>query len=1048
MAWTVHTGAFQPYLEASLLDEVGRFRAADSLAPLTVLTPNYQLVRHLKARALEKFGGLFNVRFSTLQHLLMDALDPLFLSQGRRRLTGSMAPWALKGSLGPLLRGKGPFTSLLETPGFHRAFASLLAELRQAGYDAASLRSTLRRAKSDPAAAERIHLYADALETFESWKRTEGWYDAEDLLCAAADSPTAFNASGSVWFYGFYDATFLQERALRSIGGRDAFWFVPYLETPAFEYAAPFVRRLLAGGGRRSQAPDAPSGDFLGRLPGNLFHPAAGLERAEEPHAFESSPLKVLLCPGERREARELARLVRAEAARLNVDYGRCAFLLRSPGAAHDLILGEMDAQGLPRESRVSVPLSRSVSGKAFLRLLEALLGGFERGAVMDFLSSPGVDPSAFLGDAKDWAPARWDALSKEAGVVAGRAQWRQRLGRWMDERSSRDRDEGNGPGVEDAQNLTRVVGALGKVASALEEEKDWGEALRSLEGWTRRHFLPGAGTDELLAVLAGSSWISGLSKGLDDADLLRLLSALVEDEATEAAGSVEGGVLVLDLMQSRGVPHDVVLIPGLVEKSLPLPPRMDPFLHDDDREALNQAAEGGRRIALKREGAREERLLYSLAVFSARRALVLGAPVLDPQKGVERVPSLFLFETLRALTGVRPTDLSLCPNTVREVALDGWARINPLECAEEMELAFTVTSLARGGTLGPALGYLRRHPLALGGFRAARSREGTKRFGPHEGIVPPAGENAPNAPWRTADLSPSRVECYARCPQMYFYRYVLGLTSVDEPEEALESDPQDLGTLLHRALEKVVERGFQEGWLARRDKAAALQAAGEEADRWLASHEKDGVTGAPCLWAWRKGSLRADLLRAVARMVEDEAWAPSSVERSLEGAAPLDAGEGCLLRLKGRVDRFDVSADGRAFRVVDYKSGSATDYANNTFRGGRRIQLGLYLWAGRSLFPSLVPHGGVYEFLTAKGAYKRVGLEVEDWASMESKLRLFLRETRDGVRKGVFPPAPSPEACAHCDYWTLCGSGMERRAERKAGDPVLEGLHRMREVP
>jgi hypothetical protein len=132
----------------------------------------------------------------------------------------------------------------------------------------------------------------------------------------------------------------------------------------------------------------------------------------------------------------------------------------------------------------------------------------------------------------------------------------------------------------------------------------------------------------------------------------------------------------------------------------------------------------------------------------------------------------------------------------------------------------------------------------------------------------------------------------------------------------------------------------------------------------------------------------------------------------------------------------------------VDYKSGSASDYAKNTLRGGRRIQLAMYLWAGRGLFPSLRPSCGVYEFLTARGEYKSVVLEVGDWENMEKDLRFLLTESQDGISKGVFSPFPAKDACSKCDYWTLCGAGMERRAERKSSDPVVEGLLRMREVP
>jgi RecB family exonuclease len=1037
-------------LEEQLFQALVRFRQGDSFSSVTVLTPNFHLARHLRFTAVERLGSLFNVRFSTLKHLLMDSIEPIWVSQGRRNLTGPLAPWALKGSAGNLLASSDLFAPLLETPGFYRAFSSLLSECRQAGYDPLALRQVVRQAERDKEKsgwARKVSVYADVLEAFSAWKQKENWFDGDDLYEEALRQKKGFPEAGLVLFYGFYDATVLQERVLQKMEGGDSIWYVPYLDTPAFEYAKPFFQRLsdraaTVHGFPKSVVP------FPESLPFHLFasdpqNPPVFF--GKDAATFKSSPLKVLLCPGERREARELARTARSEASRLDLDYSHCAVLLRLSDEYHSAITGEMDAQGLPYESRIAVSLCETLQGKAFLRLSETLLGGFGRSSVMDFLSSPGLDPASFLTEGKGWSPALWDAISKEASVVAGRDQWRKRILRWMDEQNSRTtREEGSPQIVEAAARLLQVLEPLEKAEKAIEGARDWGRALSVLEGLVRRHFTAGEERDRLADLLSSSAWVADLSKGLSKSDFTQVLRSLVDDETAPHLGSTEGGVQILDLMQSRGVPHDVVMIPGLVERSVPRPPRPDPFLLDGEREELNALDVGnGRHLALKRDGAKEERLLFALAAFSARKALILSAPVLDPQKGVPRVPSLFLYEILRSATGLRPDDLEDLSGLVRNVKIGDWMFSDPLEAADEMETAFSVTALARKGIRSPALGYLKRHPLGIGGFQAALAREGTRRFSAYEGMLSERVVKKENAA-----LSPSRVECYAKCPQMYFYRYVLGLSVVSEPEEALEADVMETGNLMHHVMEKTVVRGLQEGWLKARDEEKALEAVREETTLALKKFEAQDVTGAECLWAWQKTSLREDLENAIGKIIADDEWLPKEVERSVAGLGALDAGGGLLLELKGRADRFDVSEDGKKFRVVDYKSGSSTDYAKNTLRGGRRIQLAMYLWAGRNLFSTLLPDSGVYEFLTAKGNYKHVVLEVQDWAEMEKVLRLLLSESQEGISKGVFPPCPAPHACAHCDYWTLCGSGMERRAERKESDPAIEGLLKMREVP
>lgn len=1050
MGLILYSGPFQPYLEEQLLQTLVRLRERDSLSAVTVLTPNFHLARHLRFSTVDRLGSLFNVRFSTLKHFLMDSIEPIWVSQGRRNLTSTLAPWALKGSAGSLLAGSELFAPLLETPGFYRALSSLLSECRQAGYDPSALRQAVRQAervKEKTTWTRKVSVYADALEVFNAWRQKEGWFDGDDLYEEALRQKNGFPEAGMVLFYGFYDATVLQERLLQKMEGEDSIWFVPYLETPAFEYAKPFFLRLSERADAIHGFPESEA-SFPESLPLHLF--ATDPKRPSVPlgndaATFEDSPLKVILCPGERREARELARTARSEASRLGLDYSHCAVILRLSDEYHSAVTGEMDAQGLPYESRIAVSLSETLQGKAFLRLSETLLGGFGRSSVMDFLSSPALDPASFLPDGKGWCPALWDAISKEASVVSGCDQWRKRLLRWMDKENGRTAREEESPQmVETAARLLQVLKPLEKAEKAIEGARDWARALSVLESLVRCHFTAGEERDRLADLLASSAWVADLSKGLSKGDFTQVLRSLVDDETVPHSGSTEGGVQVLDLMQSRGVPHDVVMIPGLVERSVPRPPRPDPFLLDGEREEMNALDGGkGRHLALKRDGAREERLLFALAAFSARKALILSAPVLNPQKGVPRVPSLFLYETLRAATGLRPDHLEALPGLVRNVKIGDWMFSDPLEAADEMETAFSVTALARKGIRSPALGYLKRHPLGIGGFWAALAREGTRRFSAYEGMLFERCVKKENAA-----LSPSRVECYAKCPQMYFYRYVLGLSVVPEPEEALESDVMETGNLVHHVMEKTVARGLQEGWLKSRDEKKAVEVVREETTRALKTFEAQDVTGAECLWAWQKTRLWEDLETAIKKIIADDEWLPTEVERSVAGLGALDTGDGLLLELKGRADRFDVSSDGVSFRVVDYKSGSATDYAKNTLRGGRRIQLAMYLWAGRNLFTSLRPDSGVYEFLTAKGDYKRVVLEVHDWVEMEKVLRLLLRESQDGISKGVFPPFPSKGACSHCDFWTLCGAGMERRAERKESDPALEGILKMREVP
>ena len=51
-----------------------------------------------------------------------------------------------------------------------------------------------------------------------------------------------------------------------------------------------------------------------------------------------------------------------------------------------------------------------------------------------------------------------------------------------------------------------------------------------------------------------------------------------------------------------------------------------------------------------------------------------------------------------------------------------------------------------------------------------------------------------------------------------------------------------------------------------------------------------------------------------------------------------------------------------------------------------------------------------------------------------------------EGVTKGLFPSVG--QACDHCDYRKLCGTGMEDRAKRKQEDPQAAVFYALEELP
>ena len=129
----------------------------------------------------------------------------------------------------------------------------------------------------------------------------------------------------------------------------------------------------------------------------------------------------------------------------------------------------------------------------------------------------------------------------------------------------------------------------------------------------------------------------------------------------------------------------------------------------------------------------------------------------------------------------------------------------------------------------------------------------------------------------------------------------------------------------------------------------------------------------------------------------------------------------------------------------MDYKSGSKTGFANDSVKEGTKIQMPLYLWACRTLYPGVVPEEAVYEFLTAKGDYGSVYFEATDWKKVEEPLKALLTTASEAVDQGLFPAAA--KACDNCDYRILCGPGAEKRGERKKEDMRVENYFKLEEL-
>jgi ATP-dependent helicase/nuclease subunit B len=436
-------------------------------------------------------------------------------------------------------------------------------------------------------------------------------------------------------------------------------------------------------------------------------------------------------------------------------------------------------------------------------------------------------------------------------------------------------------------------------------------------------------------------------------------------EERTFALSRDDEGIHLVDAGAAAYGQFEHARIVGLLEGEWPAPSARDIFYPAFMLERLGWAEERTRTSALR---ARFADLLTLPTV-----AVGVSVPELD-QDAVVR-PSSFLDE-LQIFDGDR---LVAVPQSERLLAV---TREDALLATPAVPSATVLDALARDWAA----------------WRLARP------------VRVEAGQVAPLAGER---YSVTAVETYLQCPFQYFAGRVLGLKEEADDEPGLPA--RDAGLLLHDVLHDCYQEWRRLGHVAVRaeDLPEARRVFGAVAERALQSLpaadravERVRLFGSAVATGVIEKMLRveAELFGDVVRR---------ALEHPLDQHVVLPAADGTrTVHLRGRIDRVDWTADGRA-RVIDYKSGR---------RPTQALQPGVYAHAvvqqerdlGRDV--GIAPSG----FVAFREDVPWVQ-SLADRQGADTQARDFV-EAVDRIESGAFPVKPhNPFRCQFCDYASVC---------------------------
>jgi RecB family exonuclease len=692
--------------------------------------------------------------------------------------------------------------------------------------------------------------------------------------------------------------------------------------------------------------------------------------------------------------------------------------VLHPPGPSYSRALHqELAGAGVAANGPDLRRLDRSVAGGTLLRLLEMAGTDWARDEVMAWLSTA---PIVAGRDRHEVPASQWDALSAEAGVLRGTAQWARRLGTLAGRQTARAGDAG-----ALADFVDGLVRATAPPAGSWAAHAAWAVGLvdRYLDtdaaSWPADEAAAGA---QVRGTLLALGELDAVSDAVDLGTFRRAVRAALEDAVLDGTDLPEGGfgdgVFVAPFGRARGLRFDSVVLVGLADAVVPGGIGDDALLSEDVRRL---DASGGLRTRAARLEEMHDDLRGALRAGGRRRLATY--PRVDPRSGRAQVPSRWLAPLTAPSTRWRPVDSFAAAVAGADPPLSG----------HELALHDIASWADAGGD--PA-----RSPVALASaplptrVTAARDR-GSAAFTRFDGYVGPGLVTPFSA---DAPVSATRLETYAKCPRRFLYERVLGVSTRTLPEEIWRMEPAPRGTLVHAILEDyLLERLAGAGRSVERLMAVA--------DGHFGAAEEGGLVGRALLWRMDKAAIRRDL-----RRFHDEEGDLEPLAAELEfgngddDAAPpvtVDLGPGRQVRFKGKADRVDRSGTGELV-VSDYKTGKQrvlADLRKDPVAGGRLLQLPIYAMAAGARFGDGGPVQARYWLLSEQRSAPSYDLELTD--DVQARFTDIVGLISDAVEAGAFPGAPTEkpgserqfDGCRFCEFDTLCPATRDRQWARKS---------------
>ncbi|SDC31921.1 ATP-dependent helicase/DNAse subunit B [Melghirimyces thermohalophilus] len=1039
------------------------------------VVPSSRLVRELKRRFHQGAERFFTFDQFVRWLLSLSWEDPMTMVAQELLVQRAVARVEENG-------GFHYFRRMTARRGWLKQVEARIGELKRAG---------VRPERLDQLWADRGEKYRELIRVYQAYQellRRYGWVDQEEpyfQVCEALRREAGWKSlPEQVVVEQFTELTFMQQQVLIQLvtAGVDVSLHLVWDEKRPrlFRETARTVERLRQ------------RGFFVRKMPQRLqvTEKAAPLNHLEQ-QAFATSAapvsaegkVEVLAASDVDHEVERVTARLREWLRDSGAALSEVALVCADPEQYESRLVSKLQRAGLPCERGQSISLYDHPLMQTLLGALSVRQGQEEkRTALMESAYLPWVEDGTMR--------SRWLRGYRLLGEPRSEAD----LLRRMEQTAAwREWTAADGEGLRALYRWVEEIPKKRRWREWVEWFARWSKVLKREDAWEEM----GRDTD-LLPMLVGeiNAWealgevLEEWKTVFDSTDLgegvCDLRSFIHELERAASGKEVEltpgrrGGIHLLMPNQMGGRRYRAVFMLGCAEGDWPRPIREDWLIPDRERLRLRRE---GVILATSAERRAQRLLPFYQSVQAATEHLVFSYPSMTAE-GKGKLPSPFLDELLGLLT---PDSVVQTSSQAGDLLPTRWE--DCLSLAHGVEKA--VDTLRRGSEeeseTRRAQELLHRYRRVYPGkYRCLRERiqverlRWSSRYTAFDGVLGSAGwfgeraHGLKDQVWSATALN-ELVQCR--------FHYMAGRVWGIQPRETAETGVSSLeqGEMFHRILSRFWDRYRDGGFDPDREEAMRehLMQVAEQVFQ-----EAEEVGG----WKWRdpfrvrieKSRIRQQLIQLLAhecfwrRKVENPP-APRFLElgfgmaadpalvhrgeidpRTRTSPAELKLAEDWTLRLRGKVDRVDMDADGY-YALYDYKSGAAPSM--EAIRSGDQLQLPLYLWVLQETF-GLHPDqavGAAY-YTAAKrpeegtaptdnrnrglwrkeraplaGIGSRVGslLEQQEWDQVQQRIRQRILQQLERAAQGDFAVAPARECPLFCPHRTVCRIDSQRMARK-----------------